>query len=58
MLTLYSWNLQSDIWEPSGAIVKKEIYSDNAREKLSERLHSDVLLHHTEFRLSLLGTVC
>ena len=28
------------------------------REKLSERLLSDVWLHHTEFHPSLLGTVC
>ena len=28
------------------------------REKLTERLLSDVLLHHTEFHASLLGTVC
>ena len=28
------------------------------REKLSERLLSDVRLHHTEFHPSLLGTVC
>ena len=29
LLTLFSWNLQSDIWEPIGPMVIKEISSHN-----------------------------
>ena len=42
-------------WGPLG---KRKYPLIITREKLSERLLSDVWLHHTEFHTSLLGTVC
>ena len=36
----------------------KRIYPQITREKLSERLLSDLWLHHTEFHPSLLGRLC
>ena len=56
--TLFVESAKRDLGAHRGPWWKRIYPQIITREKLTERLLSDVWLHHTEFHSSLLGTVC
>ena len=56
--TLFVESAKWDLGAHRGPFWKRIYLQIITREKLTERLLSDVWLHHTEFHPSLLGTVC
>ena len=52
-LRLFLWNLQSDIWNPQRAMVKKEVSSLKTGKKLSEKLLCVLLFHLMSYSFPL-----